>query len=142
MGSKLMARGYRRYAQDMSAAANAPHAPRKRPAGSVVLLALSGHVRARPKAVFDAMHARFSAIGSADGVSLADPNAFLFISFDGAWRRGEYRIVPDADGSHVEFNLVNVAPERRWNWFARRRAVRSTPTGFERLIKDLKIALQ
>lgn len=107
-----------------------------------MLLALSGHVKARPKAVFDALDARFNPGEASSSLYTADSSAFLVIAQGGRWYRGEYRIVPDARGSNVEHTMLNIAYERRFVRLAARRVVRSTPGEFRRLVKELRLDLE
>lgn len=130
-----MARG--RYSQGM------PEAPRSRPASFVVLHTLHGHVRARPAAVFAALDARFRPSGSSDSLYLADPAAFLIVAQGGWWYRGEYRVVPDEQGSHVEHVMLNVAKTARsLGRFTGRKVVADAPVAFETLLRQLRLELE
>ena len=107
-----------------------------------MLLALSGHITARPRAVFDALDARFRPGGSSKTLYLADPSAFLIITQGGWWYRGEYRIVPDESGSNVEHTLLNIAHQRRMGSLTGRRVITSAPADFERMLKQLRLELE
>ncbi len=120
-----------------------PEAPRARPAGFVVLHALRGHVRARPAAVFSALDARFRPGEGSHSLYLADPSAFLIVAQGGWWYRGEYRVVPDGFGSHVEHVILNVAhTARSLGRFRARRVVADAPAAFETLLRQLRLELE
>ena len=120
-----------------------PEASRSRPASVVVLHTLRGHVRARPAAVFAALDARFRPSDSSHSLYLADPAAFLIVSQGGWWYRGEYRVVPDERGSHVEHVMLNVAQTARSpGRFTGRRAVLDAPAAFETLLRQLRLELE
>jgi len=120
-----------------------PEAPRSRPASFVVLHTLRGHVRARPAAVFAALDSRFRPSASSDSLYLADPSAFLIVSQGGWWYRGEYRVVPDERGSHVEHQMLNVAKTARsLGRFTGRKVVDDAPVAFETLLRQLRLELE
>jgi hypothetical protein len=119
-----------------------PEAPRARPADSVIVRSFAGHVKARPKAVFDALDARFRPAGRSDSLYTADPAAFLIIAQGGWWYRGEYRVVPDALGSNVEHHLLNIAHARRLGSVTGRNVIRHAPAQFDRLIRELRLELE
>ena len=120
-----------------------PEAPRSRPASFVVLHTLRGHVRARPVAVFAALNARFRPSGSSSSLYFADPSAFLIVAQGGWWYRGEYRVVPDEQGSHVEHVMLNVARiARPLGRFTGRRVVADAPAAFETLLRQLRLELE
>ena len=120
-----------------------PEASRSRPAGSVVLHALRGHVRARPAAVFAALDARFRPSDNSRTLYLADSSAFLIVSQGRWWCRGEYRVVPDERGSHVEHIMLNVAKTARsLGQFTGRRVVADAPGAFENLLRQLRLELE
>jgi hypothetical protein len=106
-----------------------------------VLLSLFGHVRARPRTIFDALDARFDPGEASTSLYTADPSAFLVIAQGGWWYRGEYRVVPDADGSNVEHTVLNIG-HRRTSGLSARRVMRSAPADFERLLKELRLDLE
>lgn len=118
-------------------------APRQRPAHSVVLHEIRGHVRARPRPVFEAIAERFNPGDSAQSYFTADPAAWLVIVQGGWWYRAEYRVIPDDTGSRIEFALLNVAEAgRRLGNFAGRRLIESAPADFQRLITSLRAELE
>lgn len=120
-----------------------PEAPRTRPERHTVLSTLRGHIRARPKAVFDALDARMRPAGQAESLYLADPAAFLIIAQGGWWYRGEYRIVPDETGSHLEHTIVNVAQRaHRLGATTGRKVLASAPADFEKLLRQLRLELE
>ncbi|MES2172152.1 MAG: hypothetical protein V4479_15745 [Actinomycetota bacterium] len=119
-----------------------PEAPRRRPDDAVVLHSFSGHVKARPKAVFDALDRRFRPQEGSRSLYTADPAAFLIIAQGGWWYRGEYRVVPDESGSNVEHVMLNIAQQRRMSGSAGRRVVDDAPADFGRLMKELRIDLE
>ena len=120
-----------------------PEAPRRRPGSFVVLHTLRGHVRARPAAVFTALDARFRPSNSSRSLYLADPSAFLIVCQGAWWYRGEYRVVPDEQGSHVEHVMLNVATTARsLGRFTGRRVVADAPAAFETLLRQLRLELQ
>ena len=119
-----------------------PEAPRRRPDDSVVLLALSGHLKARPRAVFEALDARVRPEDTSRSLYTADPNAFLIITQGGWWYRGEYRVVPDERGSNVEHTLLNIARARRMGRFTGRKVIEAAPAEFERMLRQLRLSLE
>jgi hypothetical protein len=119
-----------------------PEAPRRRPDDAVVVRAFSGHVKARPKAVFEALDRRFRPQEGSNSLYLADAAAFLIIAQGGWWYRGEYRVVPDESGSNVEHTMLNIARQRRMGRFTGRRVIEAAPDEFERLLRELRLDLE
>lgn len=119
-----------------------PEAPSARPDGSVVLNILTGHVKARPRAVFEAIEARLRPAAGSGSLYRADPDAFLVITQGGWWYRGEYRVVPDEDGSNVEHTMLNVASARGLGRFTGRKIIERAPTEFERMLRQLRLELE
>jgi hypothetical protein len=119
-----------------------PEAPRRRPEDAVVLHSFSGHVKARPKAVFEALDRRFRPDERSRSLYTADPAAFLVIAQGGWWYRGEYRVVPDEYGSNVEHSILNIAQQRRMSGSAARKVIDDAPQDFERLMKELRLDLE
>lgn len=118
-------------------------APRKRPAVHEVVATMSSHVRARPQRVFDAIVSRLHPGPDAGSAFTADPRALLVISQGGWWYRGEYRVVPDDHGCHVEHAVVNVAQRApRIASFTGRTVIRDAPAEFERLMRQLRLELE
>lgn len=120
-----------------------PEASRRRPEHAEVLHVLRGHVRARPRAVFDAIASRIDPGPDAKSHYIADPAAGLVVSEGGWWYRAEYRVIPDESGSHVEHTLLNVAAHgARLGRFTARKLINSAPERFERLLAELRAELQ
>jgi hypothetical protein len=119
-----------------------PAASRSRPAGAVVLHSFASHVRARPKNVFDALDARFRPDSDSETLYFADSAAFLIVEQAGRWYRGEYRVVPDQDGSHIEYTMLNLTPDRWLSRLTARRIVADAPAQFERLARQLRLELE
>ncbi len=119
-----------------------PEAPRRRPDDAVVLHTFTGHVKARPKVVFDALDGRFRPEAGSQSLYTADPAAFLIIAQGGWWYRGEYRVVPDEFGSNVEHSILNIAQQRRMSGSAGRRVIEDAPADFARLMKELRLDLE
>ena len=119
-----------------------PEAPRSRPVGATVVHSFAGHLKARPKAVFDALDARLRPGEGGHSLYLADPNAFLIVAQGGWWYRGEYRVVPDEFGSHIEHSMLNVAAQQKLATFTGRREIKSAPAEFERLLRQLRLELE
>lgn len=118
-------------------------ASRVRPASASVLHVLRGHVKARPKPVFEAIAARLDPGPEAQSYFTADSAAGLVISQGGWWYRGEYRIIPDGNGSHVEHTLLNVAERaHRLGKLAGRKVISGAPAAFERLLAELRADLE
>lgn len=104
---------------------------------------LRGHLRVRPRPVFDAIAARFDPGEEAQSLFSADPAAWLVIVQGGWWYRAEYRVVPDDTGSHLEHTLLNVAETgRRLGRFAGRKVIEAAPAEFERLLSSLRAELE
>ncbi len=120
-----------------------PEAPRERPGNHTLLRSFAGHVRARPKAVFDVLDRRLRPPEGSESLYTADSAAFLIIAQGGWWYRGEYRIVPDERGSNLEHYLVNVAQVAHWlGPIAGRRVLRRAPIAFQRLLRQLRAELE
>ncbi|MBK4347450.1 hypothetical protein [Lacisediminihabitans changchengi] len=119
-----------------------PEAPRTRPSGAVVVHSFAGHLKARPRAVFEALDRRFSPGSAGQSRYLADPNAFLIVAEGGRWYRGEYRMVPDEHGSNLEHIMLNIAGQQKLSRFTGRREIKSAPAEFERLLRELRLELQ
>jgi hypothetical protein len=108
-----------------------------------VLRSFRGHVRARPVAVFEALAERLRPATDARCYFTADATASLIIVQGGWWYRAEYRIVPDDTGSRVEQTLLNVAERARWAGpLIGRKKVATAPSGFDRLLKELRESLE
>lgn len=120
-----------------------PEAPRLRPEHAEVLHDFRAHLRARPRAVFDAIAARMDPGPDAASMFTADPSAWLVISQGGWWYRAEYRVVPDETGSNLEFTLLNVAETaHRLGRFTGRKVVEAAPAAFDRLVAELRAELE
>jgi hypothetical protein len=118
-------------------------APRERPPAHTVLLRNAGHIRARPKPVFDAIDRRMRPPEGSGVRYFADPTAFLVIVQGGWWYREEFRVVPDENGSHVEHYILNVAQTAHWMGpVAGRRVLREAPGVFQRLVRQLRLDLE
>ena len=108
-----------------------------------MLRSFAGHVRARPRAVFEAIDRRFRPPDGSRILYTADPAAFLIIIQGHWWYRGEFRVVPDEKGSHIEHYIVNVAQTaHRLGPVAGRRALKQEPLAFERLLRQLRAELE
>lgn len=120
-----------------------PEAPRARPEYAEVLQDLRAHLRARPRAVFDALAARLDPGPDAESLFTADPSAWLVISQGGWWYRAEYRVIPDEIGSNLEYTLLNVAERaHRLGRFTGRKVVEAAPAAFDRLVAELRAELE
>lgn len=120
-----------------------PEAPRSRPEKHVVLHTLAAHIRARPRAIFEALDSRLNPGAGAVSAYLADANAFFIVAQGGWWYRVEYRVVADDNGSNLEHVVLNVA--QRGDKFAQaagRRVVASAPLAFHDLVKSLRAELE
>lgn len=120
-----------------------PEAPRTRPEKHVVLHSLDAHIRARPRAIFEAIDARLNPGPLAASAYLADPAAFLIVAQGGWWYRAEYRIIADESGSHLEHSLINVAQRgEKLAVASGRRIIASAPLAFHDLVKSLRAELE
>lgn len=109
----------------------------------MVLHDLHSHIRARPKAVFEAIATRFDPGEGAQSLFTADSAAWLVIVQGGWWYRAEYRIIPDDNGSRVEHALLNIAGTgKSLGRFAGRKVIESAPSEFDRLITSLRAELE
>ncbi len=110
---------------------------------SSVLASFAGHVRARPKAVFDALDARLRPVDDGRRPYTADPAAFLIIVHGRWWYRGEYRIVPDENGSNLYHSIVNVAQSAHaLGPMVGRRTLSGAPADFDKLLRQLRLELE
>lgn len=108
-----------------------------------MLVSLRGHILARPKAVFDAIDERLRPREGSGSLYTADPQAFFVIVHGRWWYRGEYRVVPDETGSHLEHTMVNVARRaHRLGALTGRKTIAAAPTEFERLLRQLRLELE
>ena len=120
-----------------------PEAPRERPQNYTLLHSFSGHVKARPRDVFDAIARRFDPGPRSKSLFTADARAYLVISQGGWWYRGEYRVVPDDHGSHVEHVILNVAQRgHRLGAWTGRKVLADAPVEFARLLRQLRLELE
>lgn len=116
---------------------------RRRPASSAVLHCFRGHVRARPRVVFEALDLRLNPGERSESKYFTDASAFLIIAQGGWWYRGEYRVVPDLTGSNIEHIMINIATKTRsLGWLAGRRVIRDAPSVFEKLLRELRLELE
>lgn len=120
-----------------------PEAPRQRPSDYTLLHSFSGHVKAKPQAVLEALCRRFDPGPGSRSLFTADPRSYLLIAQGGWWYRGEYRVIADDHGSHVEHAILNVAhrarPMSRW---VGRKTTDAAPAEFETLMRQLRLELE
>lgn len=120
-----------------------PEAPRERPPNYTLLHSFSGHVKARPSDVFEAVAKRLDPGPGSGSYYTADPRSYLVIVQGGWWYRGEYRIVPDDHGSHVEHAMLNIAQKgHRIGAWTGRKEIAAAPVEFERLLRQLRRELE
>jgi len=120
-----------------------PEAPRQRPQNYTLLHSFSGHIKARPRDVFDAIARRFDPGQGSGTLFLADARSYLVIAQGGWWYRGEYRVVPDDHGSHVEHVILNVAQKaHRLGAWTGRKVIADAPAEFEKLMRQLRLELE
>lgn len=120
-----------------------PEAPRQRPQNYTLLHSFSGHVKARPQDVFEAIARRFDPGASSRIQFTADARSYLVITQGGWWYRGEYRVVPDDHGSHVEHVILNVAQTgHRLGAWTGRKAIADAPAEFAKLLRQLRLELE
>lgn len=120
-----------------------PEAPRQRPQNYTLLHSFSGHVKAKPRDVFDAIARRFDPATASGGFVLADARSYLVISQGSWWYRGEYRVVPDDHGSHVEHVILNVAQKgHRLGAWTGRKSIADAPAEFAKLLRQLRLELE
>lgn len=120
-----------------------PDAPRLRPAKCTVLHSFAAHIRARPQRVFAALDARLHPGAGAGSDYLADPRAFFIVAQGGWWYRGEYRVVPDENGSHLEHVILNIAQRgEKVALVAGRKVIAAAPLEFHDLVKSLRAELE
>lgn len=109
----------------------------------MVLHDLHSHIRARPRAVFDAIASRFDPGDDAQSYFTADAAAWLVIVQGGWWYRAEYRVVPDHTGSRLEHVLLNIGkPGKRLSRAAVRGVIEPAPAEFDRLVTSLRAELE
>lgn len=101
----------------------------------------TGHLGARPNAVFMALVARLNP--GPDAYFSADPVSSLIIVQGGWWYRAEFRVVPDETGSLVEQTLLNVGQRMHWAGpIVGRKAITAAPADFRRLLRELRDELE
>lgn len=120
-----------------------PEAPRERPANYTLLHSFSGHIKAKPQAVFEAIAKRLDPGAGSGSLFTADARAYLVIAQGGWWYRGEYRVVPDDHGSYIEHTILNVARRaHRLGVFTGRKLIAEAPVEFEKLLRQLRLELE
>ena len=120
-----------------------PAASRTRPAKHDVVHTLAAPIRARPRAIFDALDARLDPGPGAVSAYFADPGAFFIVAQGGWWYRAEYRVIADEHGSTLEHVVVNIAQRgEKLALVAGRRVVASAPLAFHDLVKSLRAEVE
>lgn len=112
-----------------------------RPAKHTELRAYAGTVTGSPDAVFAALSSRLGADhGDTDlGHVAADPVTRRIVQQGDWWYRGEYRVLPDAAGSRIEYEIVNVAPNAHWlGPITGRDVLKASPAAFAQLLGELE----
>ncbi|MEX1079301.1 MAG: hypothetical protein WED09_09370 [Homoserinimonas sp.] len=118
-------------------------APWERPENYTLLHSFTGHIKARPRDVFDAIARRFDPGPGSESRFTADARAYLVITQGGWWYRGEYRVVPDDHGSHVEHVILNVAQKgHRVGTWTGRKVIAAAPAEFDKLMRQLRLELE
>lgn len=112
------------------------------PAKHTVLLSFAGHLEADPAAVYAVLAEQLAPGDETGGHFLADPEDRFIVVQGDWWYRGEYRVLPDEDGSRVEHEILNVAQFAHWaGAWAGRSVVAAAPAAFQRLLTDVDEAL-
>jgi hypothetical protein len=120
-----------------------PEAPRERPLNYTLLRSFSGHIKARPQDVFTALVKRLNPGNGARSYFTADPRAYLVITQGGWWYRGEYRVVPDDHGSHIDHSILNVAQRaHRLGAWTGRKVIAESSAEFEKMLRQLRLELE
>jgi hypothetical protein len=120
-----------------------PEAPRERPENYTLLHSFSGHVKARPRDVFEAIAHRLDPGAGSGSYFTVDPRAYRVIVQGGWWYRGEYRVVPDDYGSHVEHVILNVASRgHKLGAWTGRKVIADAPVEFAKLLRQLRLELE
>lgn len=118
-------------------------APADLPARHTVLRSLVAHLDADPDAVFALLADRLATGDETGGHYLADKALRLVVVQGDWWYRGEYRVLPERDGSLVEHEIINVARFAHWaGAWAARSVVAAAPAAFQRLLADLSAELE
>jgi hypothetical protein len=113
-------------------------APLDRPAKNTTLLALAGIVHADADTTFAALADLVTPQEGQVTFFLRDDATRTLVLQGGWWYRGEYRVLPDEEGSRVEHELVNVAQTAHWAGpITGRSVVADTPALFHRLLTEL-----
>jgi hypothetical protein len=114
-------------------------APLERPDHGTVLRSFAGVVPVDPDAVLDQLAVALKPTIPEGGSFSTDRTQRLLVQQGGWWYRAEYRVLPDPEGSRIEFEIVNVAQPAHWAGPITGRAVlKSAPSGFQRLLSDLR----
>lgn len=120
-------------------------ASRSRPADCVTLGSFSGHVRARPAAVFAALEARYGPSGTVKirRHYFANGPAFFILVQGVWWYRAEYRVIADESGSNVEHAQLFVATRaRKLARLFGKRVAAAAPTEFATVLRQLRLELE
>lgn len=118
-------------------------APRERPERFLVLARFDGHVRARPKPVFEAIARILDPGPNTRNAFLADAGRSLVVAQRGRWYRAEYRVVPDEKGSLVEHYLVHTrGRKKRSGKPVGRKLPATTSAEFDLLVRRLREELE
>jgi hypothetical protein len=108
----------------------------ERPPKHTELRAYAGTVPGSPDVVFASLRARLE---TGDAHFAADPVTRRIVQQGGWWYRGEYRVLPDAAGSRVEYEIVNVAQTAHLlGPITGRDVLRASPAAFAKLLGELE----
>ena len=111
-------------------------APIARPSRCTPLRAYAGEIHAAPSLVFAALERRIRTHSGEAGVAVDSSARFLVVQ-GGWWYRGEYRVVPDEDGSHLEHVILNIAQRgEKAALVAGRKVIAAAPLEFHDLVKS------
>jgi hypothetical protein len=110
----------------------------ERPERGTLLRSYAGSVPADPDRVFAALVPRLSPPTPEGGSFAHDPVTRELVVQGGWWYRGEWRVLPDPDGSRIEYEIVNVAQPAHWlGPITGRRELKAAPSAFARLLGEL-----
>lgn len=113
-------------------------APLTPPERHTILRSFAGHLDLAPEVVYPRLVRALQPPLGDGGRFLADrPRRFVVVQ-SGWWYRGEYRVIEEAAGSLVQYEIINVARAPHWaGAVAARSMLQHAPRTFQALLTGL-----